>query len=412
MMEIVQDMCPNSQVYFATAFTSEASFASNILALGAAGCRVVVDDVSYDDEFPFQDGVIAQAVNSYVASGGIYFSSAANDGSKTFASATVWEGDFNDGGPYTIPPLSSPRPTPSPTPSASSGYTVHNFGTSASPVLSNQLLQQTRAGILFWADPIGMSSNDYDLFITNSTGSTLKGFSIDTQNGGGDPIEEVVATSLGGNWVNNAANDRLVVVKKSTAQVRAIRVESLFGESLLAITTPGATRGHNAGQNTQSCAATFWNSARIGTKPFNGTNNPTEPFSSDGPRKIFFNPNGTPITPGNFLFATNGGLTLQKPDFTAADGVTTKTPGFNPFYGTSAAAPHAAAIAALVISARPALTNTQVSAFMHSTALDNMAPGADRDGGVGVVMAAQAVQAAQAAVPPSVRPPLDKTRAR
>ena len=83
-----------------------------------------------------------------------------------------------------------------------------------------------------------------------------------------------------------------------------------------------------------------------GTKPFTGFANTNETFSSDGPRKIFYKPDGTAITPGNFLFATNGGQTLIKPDFAAADGVTTKTPGFSPFFGTSAAAPHAAAIAA------------------------------------------------------------------
>ena len=47
---------------------------------------------------------------------------------------------------------------------------------------------------------------------------------------------------------------------------------------------------------------------------------------------------------------------------TAADGVSvTGAGGFpSPFYGTSAAAPHAAAIAALVKSRNPALTQTQI----------------------------------------------------
>src|SRR5262249_41239491 len=133
-----------------------------------------------------------------------------------------------------------------------------------------------------------------------------------------------------------------------------------------------------------------------GTRPFDGTNNPVEVFSSDGPRKIFYNPNGTAITPGNFLFGTNGGTTLQKPDVTAADGVSCKTPNFLPFFGTSAAAPHAAGVAALVKAARPTLTGAQIRQVMISTALDNMAVGADRDGGAGVLDAQAAVQAALA----------------
>ena len=111
-------------------------------------------------------------------------------------------------------------------------------------------------------------------------------------------------------------------------------------------------------------AATFWNSAKTGTRAFTGFANTNETFSSDGPRKIFYSADGSIITPGNLLFATNGGLTLQKPDLAAADGISTHTPGFLPFFGTSAAAPHAAAIAALVRSARPTYTVAQVKAAM------------------------------------------------
>jgi subtilisin family serine protease len=175
---------------------------------------------------------------------------------------------------------------------------------------------------------------------------------------------------------------------------RALRVDTSRGT--LSIGTAGSTFGHNAGLNTISMAATYWNSGRAGTKPFTGAANPIEVFSSDGPRKIFYQPDGTPITSGNFLFGTNGGTTLQKPDATAADGVNTKTPGFLPFFGTSAAAPHAAGIAALVKSARPSLTNTQIKQILLTTTLDNMAPGADRDSGYGILMALPAVQAALA----------------
>jgi subtilisin family serine protease len=241
--------------------------------------------------------------------------------------------------------------------------------------------------VLHWSDAFGASGNDYDLFLLNSTGTTVKGFSTNTQSGSGDPVEEIYVPG------GSANNDRLVVVLFSGSP-RALHIDTERG--VLTIATSGATIGHNAGLNTVSMAATAWNSAHAGTRPFNGTSNPVEVFSSDGPRKIFFNPNGTAITPGNFLFATAGGATLQKPDLTAADGVFTKTPGFLPFFGTSAAAPHAAAIAALVAQARPDYTNAQIKAAMVASALDNMAPGADRDGGFGVAMALQAVQYALA----------------
>jgi hypothetical protein len=75
----------------------------------------------------------------------------------------------------------------------------------------------------------------------------------------------------------------------------------------------------------------------------------------------------------------------NKPDFAAADGVMTATPGFNPFFGTSAAAPHAAALAALLIEAGTFTTPAQVRQAFGLTAIDIEAPGMDRDSGYGII---------------------------
>ena len=87
---------------------------------------------------------------------------------------------------------------------------------------------------------------------------------------------------------------------------------------------------------------------------------------------------------------------MQKPDFTAADGVVVKTPGFLPYFGTSAAAAHAAGIAALIKSAKPTLTGAQIRTLLSTTAIDVMAPGTDRDSGIGAIDAKAAVDAALA----------------
>jgi hypothetical protein len=382
MMEIVHDIAPSANLLFATALPSPAQMAANILALQAAGAKVIVDDVTYFNEGAFQDGPIARAVNQVTANGAIYFSSAANSGSLTFGTAGVWEGDFLPNGPAG-PPISEPG-------------TIHNFRTAASPQNFDSLTALTDFINLKWSDPLAGSTNDYDLFILNSTGTTIKGFSAGVQNGTQDPYEFVrQGTNCGTASATGycpAVGDRIVVVLFSGA-TRALRVDTLGGR--LSIATAGSTFGHNAGVNTVSTAATYWNSAKTGTKPFTGAANPNEVFSSDGPRKIFFNPDGTPITPGNLLFATNGGTTLAKPDIAAADGTSAKTPGFLPFFGTSAAAPHAAAIAALILQVQPAWTPQQVLTAIKSTALDSMAAGIDRDSGSGIVMALPAVQYAQ-----------------
>jgi hypothetical protein len=371
MMEIIHDMAPGAALAFATAFTSEESFADNIIALADAGCTVIVDDVSYFDEGVFQDSIVAKAVNTVTARGVIYFSAAANSGGLTKGTSGTYEGDFVDGGPVTGL-------------LAADGETgrVHAFSATQN---FDRLTVSTQFVILQWSDPLGAAVNDYDIFVLNSAGTSLLGFSADTQDGTGDPIE----LAFSGNTVAFPVNARIIVVKKSGV-ARAMHIDTERGG--LSIATSGATFGHNAGLNTVSTAATYWNSSKTGVKPFTGFANTTETFSSDGPRKIFYNPDGSAITPNNFLFATNGGTTLQKPDVTAADGITTKTPGFNPFFGTSAAAPHAAAIAALVRAARPDYNVAQTKLAMTATALDTDAVGVDRDSGFGIAMATLAVQ--------------------
>jgi len=366
MMEIVADLAPGARLFFASAFNGPESFADNIRALRFQyNCDVIVDDVSYSDESPFQDGVISRAVNDVVADGAIYFTSSGNSGNLTNNNSSAWEGDFVDGGP-------------------NGPYRLHSFGAAT----FNRLLTVTGPIELFWSDPLGGSSNDYDLFVLNAAGTTVIAASTNNQSGTGDPFEEVF------NPAGLPANSLVVVAKLAAAAPRALHLSNFFGEPLQ-FRTSGVSSGHNAAPSAVSVAAVAWNSARIGTKPFvGGASNPTEPFSSDGPRKMFFNANGTAITPGNFLFGTNGGTTFVKPDIAAADGVTTRTPGFSQFYGTSAAAPHAAGIAALIKSKNPSLTPAAIKQAMTSTALDIRAAGVDRDSGYGLVMAPSALAVA------------------
>ncbi|MBS0449581.1 MAG: S8 family serine peptidase [Proteobacteria bacterium] len=372
MMEIIHDVAPGAKLFFATADPTDAAFADNIRTLrDTYHCDIIVDDVTYFDEGVFQDGEIAQAVNDVTADGALYFSAAGNSGNVTFGTTGTWEGDFTPG-PASGPPLPA-------------GYTLHNF---ASGQAYDALTVATQYILAKWSDPLGASTNDYDLFVLNAAGTSVLCSSVNVQSGASDPTEFCRR--------NNSANPfpvgaRIVIAKKASAATRALHLDTERGA--LTIGTSGATFGHNAGTQTVTLAATYWASAHTGTKPFvGGTANPIETFSSDGPRKYFYNADGTPITPGNFLFGTNGGETLVKPTITAADGVSTKTPLFLPFFGTSAAAPHAAAVAALVKSARPDYTNTQILNALQATALDDGATvGVDRDSGYGIVMAPAAV---------------------
>ena len=80
MLEIVHDLAPGSELYFATGTSGQAQFAANIEALCEAGADIIVDDVFYFREAAFQDGIVAQGVNAAVAAGCVVFSSAGNAG--------------------------------------------------------------------------------------------------------------------------------------------------------------------------------------------------------------------------------------------------------------------------------------------------------------------------------------------
>jgi hypothetical protein len=382
MMEIIQDIAPGAQLYFASSFNGSSSFADNIHLLALAGCSVIVDSTTYSDEPVFQDGQIAQAVNAFVAGGGLYVSAAGNGGNVRNATSSTWQGDFFNNGA-----VSAPISTGGETGSVNGFPVPPFFFTYRSYDL---LLVNSSAIELSWSDPWGASANDYDLFILNSAGTAVLNSSTTRQNGAGsDPFEECFSNA------GFPANARIVIVLHS-GSARALNLRNFYNSSSLAPATAGNILGHHGGQGSLTVAASYWDSAHTGTKPFNGTNNPVDTTSADGSRKVFFNPDGSPITPGNLLFATGGGTNLQKPELTAADGVACQTPGFHSFIGTSAAAAHVAGIAALVKSAKPSLTGAQIRQILINTATDNMDPGPDINGGYGVVNAQAAVQAALA----------------
>ena len=85
MLQIIHDVAPAAQLFFRTGDTSEADFASGIVALQATnGCNVICDDIGYYDEPAFSDGILAQAIDKATAGGAVYFSSAGNDGNSGY----------------------------------------------------------------------------------------------------------------------------------------------------------------------------------------------------------------------------------------------------------------------------------------------------------------------------------------
>ncbi len=390
MLEIIYDLAPGAQLFFATGFTSIQDFAQNIRELAAAGCDIIVDDIGYPAESPLQDGqtlsvlspndcgIVTQAVNDVTANGVLYFSSAGNDGNEDDGTSSTWEGEFVDGGLAGFPiDLIAPN------------VRLHDFGGQTFNVVSNQATIT-----LHWADPLGRSDNNYDLFILDPTGTSVTARSNNAQNGQADPFESCEAfadericiTAIcppdggGGNGQPFLPNSGEPICRNQPNPVRRFLSLRANRGGTLQISTEGSIYGHPMAADAFAVAATPAAQAQIPGGPSGPFPNPFNPsnvselFSSDGPRKIFFAANGSPNQ-----------TVRQKPDITAADGVMCAAPGFNPFFGTSAAAPHAAAIAALLKSANPDLTPAQIRSLLTSTAIDIEQAGVDRNTGAGII---------------------------
>ncbi len=373
-LEIIHDLAPGAALGFATGWLDQASFAQNISDLRTSGCDVLIDNVIHATEPVFQDGIIAQAIDNVVADGAVYFSAAQNFGNLSDGTSSVWEGDY--------------FATAVPVESLSSEYeTAHDFGGGTA---LNTITTDTPFGFtLQWSDPQGGSTNDYDLFLISANGNSviLASTAFQTSGSPGNPFEFIDSRNL------DHTGMHLLIVRMAGAAGRYLHLNALGGQ--LAIATAGQTWGHSSARSAVSVAAVDWFQGSGTPTPFTGAES-VETYSSDGPRRVFYEADGTPITPGDV--SATGGELRQKPNLAAADNVSTATPGFEAFFGTSASAAHAAAIAGLMLSKKPALSTADLRDILAQTALDIEAPGVDRDSGAGIVDAAAALGALKGAV--------------
>jgi len=351
MMEIVFDMAPEADIVFATGAYSSAAMADNIRRLAGAGCEVIVDDIGWPDESPLHDAsVIIEAVVDVTGGGAervVYVSSAGNSNSVGTAYPTVWAGPFAF---------------------ADATSEAHLFPGTNSTLLPIRGRHAPQAILLWWSDGLTTSANDYDLYLLNSAGQVV-GRSEERQAGADAPFEAIVVP--GSLDFDRYDYNVQIVNRNRQASPRYLHLV-LWGcgqdQCYFAAGTAGSTFGHPAAPGTIGVAAI---QARGNNQTFADAATLTpQRYSSDGPVRLFYGADGdTPLTPGNLL---TGGELRQAPVLIGADGVSTATPGFRPFYGTSAAAPHVAALVALIKSAVPPdafLTNANLVALLKATAL-------------------------------------------
>lgn len=362
MSEIIYDLAPGADLLFHTGLPSSLDMIAAIQALTQAGATIIVDDVEYFNEPVFEPGPVAQAVQEATNKGVTYITAAGNN------AQTQYNGVFT--------PISSQN--------GNSLLLRHDFGGGDSTLAFQVLPFQSFSVFLQWPNPFDGSANtaDYDLFVMNEDGTTdactltgddgslvLSGTctSTDRQIGGNaPPIEQI-------NLQNNSFNtvSLSVVIAKNAGAVVPLSLKFNAPITLLeSQPSRGTIFGHPCLPDVLAVAAVDAN---------NYSTAGLESFSSQGPCEWFFPTRAT----------------ISKPDVAAADGVMTSLDDFSPFFGTSAAAPHAAAVAALLTQATGGpgvLKNSQITDILRRTAVDFGAPGFDSAFGFGALDALQTVR--------------------
>ncbi|WP_052833240.1 S8 family serine peptidase [Bradyrhizobium sp. LTSP885] len=357
MMQIVHDIAPGASLAFYTADVSEQDFANGILALAAAGCKVICDDVSYYDEPFFQNGVVAQAIQTVEAEGVTYITAAGNNASNAYQAAwTPISGVFDGYGFVDAESFGG---------SMALNITVTASTTNPSPLL------------LEWNQAYGSATADLVLNVFQN-GTYLGSVSNRSVGSSTNPWTALQFTASG---TYQIVIDNLSSIPNSDPTL----IKLISAADGLPVTISGANSGTVYGHAMTPGAITAGAVSAASTPAF-GTSAQSEVFSSSGA--------GTEL-----LFANNG-TALSSPDLLSPvvvsgldDIATTVSGNLSDFYGTSAASASLAGVAALMLAADPNLTPAQVEQIMEQTALP-MANSAVS--GAGLVQVNAAVAAAMA----------------
>ncbi|HET9329352.1 MAG TPA: S8 family serine peptidase [Steroidobacteraceae bacterium] len=420
MLQVVHDVAPGAGLAFHTAVEGEADFANGILALASSGAKVIADDIGYFDEPFFQPSMVGEVINQVNAQGVAYFVAAGNDAQLSYDNAA----------PSFATASTSPNPP---------GEMLLTFGTSAgapvtflpvtiAPVIGGvvgtgglvpgefvAIVAEWDQPYLTGAPSSGGATSQLDLCISvaSAGGDTITedGLHPVTCTGpntiGGDPVLILLVgnpASAAGNTSPETITISLGLVNGSAApgRIKIAVLDNGAGSTINEFFTPGSTvQGHAAASGAMSMGAAWW----VQTPACGVTPAVPESFSSAGGDPMLFDADGnrlaTPFVP-------------QKPDLIAPDGGNDTFLGFkvsgtvvtgfpqcvnNPnlpsFFGTSAATPHAAGVAALMLQSNPAVTATQVYDALRKSA-DPMTSSPAAQVGAGFIQA----QAALALLPP------------
>ena len=333
MMHIIHDIVPGAELAFYSGIESPREFELGVQGLDLAGCDIIVDDITFITEPFFGLGRVSAAIQNFTGTeGNAYFSSAGNFGNDGYQSV------FNS---------SSTTPATNFLSSATDTR-AHVFGTNDDG--SPDVYQRFRVEggkvymiVLQWDEPLASQENnlgansDLDIYVVDDQGRLLVG--NNRINEAGDPTEIIVfqATETG------EANIMITSANGPPNQDLAIRYIAYRANGLSVLEYGGAPTisGHAMTPEANAIASVdFRNADSPEPQPYssyggmltNGFNATINFAAPDGG-------NTNVATIGNDISGEIGDSDPENPD------------NFPNFFGTSAAAPHAASAYAILLSA-------------------------------------------------------------
>lgn len=378
MIELIHDLAPGAEILFHSAFNNpgatgsapSTTIANAIDALRLAGADIIVDDVAILTAAKYQDGAAAQAVDRAFSAGIPYFSSAGNNSNNAYEATqrnSAPAAGFND---------------------------LHNF--SADGALDQILDLGTLApgeefrATLWWQDAYaslgGTATTDLSLlFVVNNDAENINAVIESNE----DQLAAADAVEFGGivNPFDFPLEVGLAVDRVAGDAAKLLSIE-VFDRPILDDndTDSPTIHGHNAAKGGLAVAAQFYADPGL---------DEVELFSAAGPTTIRFDAAGNPLDTPEFR-ATPQLTGIDGTDTTFfIPGVDAEPNGFPNFFGTSAAAPHVAAVAALVLEQSNRLgtdlTPTELYELLFDSTIDIEAPGFDNLSGFGRLDASLAV---------------------
>ncbi|HYQ79651.1 MAG TPA: S8 family serine peptidase [Solirubrobacterales bacterium] len=398
MLQIVHDVAPEADLAFHSAFNGELDFAAGIEDLAAAGADAIVDDVGYFEEPFFQEGPVAAAVTAASEAGSTYLSAAGNE--------NAFDAEGHEIASWEAPEYRDSHGCPPEVRSLASFNTSHcldfNPGAATDPTFGIKVEPEEALTVdLQWAEPWFGVKTDLDAFLLDSEGHLLtaafEGNVAETER----PLEIL-------QWENNSPSTRVVqLVVNRFAGSASPRLKFLLLSGALGSEYPKSGGGDVVGPTVYGHAAAA-SAVTVGAVPFNNSGKP-EGYSSRGPATLYFGPvEGTAPAP-----ALPSPEVVSKPDVAATDcGGTTffarkSASGVWRFCGTSAAAPHAAGVAALMLEDKPGSSPAAVQGALAASgaAVGAFGPCAVGGGLVEAVGALEAIEGTPFSAPEACEPP-------